>query len=278
MGFFDSLIRSAGRTIGREAGRKAVNAVVDLIDGDDDKKKKTSTKKTAEKSKEVKAEKEEQTNFEASSPMAMAMAKGKSEYDTTPDMPKPFVNFNGWLCIKGGTPQKIIKALGLKNPQEANWESGLEAASLNFMKKVFVTPMINGSVLVIGYIPFGVKNSVKEELEILDKIADNFNEMTCFATQSTVDIHVWAKYVDGKLKRGYGWLGESGEVYLNKGSVSPEEFRLGYTNLITDTDCDWDTVTIPDMEHVFAMAKEWGIAPDLSDVNPEEGTGYVCEL
>ncbi len=283
MGFFDTLFKSASRTIGREVGKKAVNAVVDMIDGDD-KKKKTSSKKTTVKAKEkekepVKTEeKEENPNMAASSPMAMAASKGKSPYDTTPDMPRPFVEFNGWICVKGATPQEVIKALGLKNSYEANWESGLKAAGSGIMEKVFVTPLIGGYVLAIGYIPFGVKSSVKEELSVLDKIADNFEEMSCFATQSTVDIHVWAKYVGGKLKRGYGWLGESGEVYLNEGNLTPEEFKLGYNKLITDPECDWETVEFPDMEHVFTMAKEWGIAPDLSDVNCTEGTGFVCDL
>ncbi len=285
MGFLDTLFKSASRTIGREVGKKAVNAVVDIIDGDDDKKRKSSSKKTASKKTTAKAEKEkkealieENENLASTSPMAKAALKGKSPYDTTPDMPRSFENFNGWLCIKGATPQEVIKALGLKNSFEANWKSGLEAANNAFMEKVFVSPLMNGYVLAIGYIPFGVKNSVKEELSILDKIADKFEEMTCFATQSTVDIHVWAKYVDGKLKRGYGWLGESGEVYLNEGNLTPEEFKLGYNKLITDPDCDWDKVIIPDTEHVFTMAKEWGIAPDLSDVNGTEGTGFVCDL
>lgn len=278
MGLLDTLFKSASRTIGREVGKKAVNAVVDLIDGDDDKKKKTSSKNKTVKETKKEEIKSENTNIDASSPMAMAASKGKSPYDTTPDMPRAFTGFNGWLCIKGATSQEVVAKLGLKNSQEANWESGIKTAETNFMKKVFVTPLINGYVLVLGYIPFGVKSSVKEELEILEKFADKFDEMSCFATQSTVDIHVWAKYVGGKLKRGYGWLGERGEVYLNEGNLTPEEHRLGYNKLITDPDCDWETVELPDMEHVFAMAKEWGISPDLSDITPTAGTGFVCDI
>ena len=276
MNFFEKLLSSASRTIGREVGKKAVNAVVDMIDGDGNKKKSSSKAKTAEK--KAAPAKAENTNMAASSPMAMAAAKGSSPYDTTPDMPKPFINFNGWLCIKGATPQEVIRALELKNSYEANWESGLKTASANFMKKVFVSPLINGYVLAIGYIPFGVKTTVKEELSILDKIADKFDEMTCYATQSTVDIHVWAKYVGGKLKRGYGWLGESGEIYLKEGNMTPEEYKLGFDKLITDPDCDWDTVTLPDTQQVFDIAKEWGISPDLSDVSGTEGTGFVCDI
>ncbi len=285
MGFLDTLFKSASRTIGREVGKKAVNAVVDIFD-DDDKKKSSSQKKntasekkTVKKAGEAEATPKNNPNVAESSPMAMAMAKGKTPYDTTPDMPVPFAGTSiGWLCIKGGTPQEVIRTLGLKNSYEANWASGLKAVENGFMEKVFVSPVIGGYVLAIGYIPFGVKKTVKEELAILDKIADKFDEMTCFATQNTVDIHVWAKYVDGKLKRGYGWLGEIGDVYLNEGNLSPEEFKLGYNKLITDPECDWETVIIPDTEHVFAMAKEWGISPDLSNVNCTEGTGFVCDI
>lgn len=282
MGFFDSLIKSAGRTIGREAGKKAVNAVVDMIDGDDNKKKKSasSRKSTSAEKKKTEEKKTERVsdNVSAASPMARAMSQVNSEYDTTPDTPVPFVGFNGWLCIKDATPQEVIRVLGLRNSQVANWESGIKAADSGFMEKVFVSPLINGCVLVIGYIPFGVKDSVDEELKILEKFADKFSEMTCYATQKTVDIHVWAKFVNGKLKRGYGWLGESGEIYLNKGNLTPEEHKLGFAKLITDPDCDWETVEMPDMEHVFAIAKEWSISPDFSDVNVSESTGFVCEI
>ncbi len=279
MGLLDAFFKSASRAIGREVGKKAVNAVSDMLDGSDEKKKKTASgKKEAKKEEPEKVEKVN-ANISASSPLARASSKVESEYDTTPDMPREFLNATGWLCIKNATPQKVIKVLGLKNDQRANWESGLKAIYEGFMEKVFVSPLINGYVLVIGYIPFGVKKTVKEELSVLDKLAEEFEEMSCFTTQDTVDIHVWAKYVSGKMKRGYGWLGESGVVYLNEGNLTPEEHKLGFTNLITDTECDWEKVDFPDVEHVHAMAKIWGIAPDLSDIQlPEADTGYVCEL
>lgn len=274
MGLLDTFFRSATRTIGREVGKKAVSAVTDMLDGDNGKKNKTTPKR------EEKADTIPQ-NVAASSPLARASSKIKSDYDTTPDMPRDFTCYtSGWLCIKNASPQQVIKALGLKNDQRANWESGLNAIDKGFMEKVFVSPLIDGYVLVLGYIPFGVKKTVKEELAVLDKIADNFEEMTCFTTQKTVDIHVWAKYVDGKLKRGYGWLGESGVVYLNEGNLTPEEFKLGFTNLMKDPENeDWDKVLIPDIMELQSIAKEWGIAPDLSNVEKlEADTGYVCEL
>ena len=200
----------------------------------------------------------------------------KAAYDTTPDLPIPFTNMCGWLCIKGRSPEEVITILGLKNAQPANWNSGLPVVARSLLNKVFVVP-VGEYVLALGYCPFGVMKTVKEELAVLNNIAAQVDEMSCFATQSVVDLHVWAKY-HGTLQRAYGWLGERGEVYINMGEISPEEISLGYTNLIQDADCDWDTVEMPDYEHVHEMSGAWGIAPDLSNVSGyETATGFVCD-
>lgn len=199
-----------------------------------------------------------------------------SLYDTTPDLPIPFMNMCGWLCMKGRTPEEVITILGLKNAQPANWKSGLPVVARSMLNKVFVVP-VGEYVLALGYCPFGVMKTVKEELAVLNNIAMQVDEMSCFATQSVVDIHVWAKY-RGTLERAYGWIGERGEVYINMGDISPEEISLGYTNLIQNTDCDWDTVDMPNYEHVHEMSKAWGVAPDLSNVSSyETSTGFVCD-
>lgn len=201
-----------------------------------------------------------------------------STYDTTPDLPRSFQHENSWICVKGNTIDEVISALGLRNPEEANWESGILAADKHFLKKTFVVS-VGGYVLAIGYCPFGVKRSVEEELAILKKAAAQLCEMSCFATQSVVDLHVWARYEGGRLVRGYGWIGERGEIYLNEGAFTSEEISLGYTDFIKDTECDWDTARFPDNENVQAMAGAWGVAPDLSNVNDYETcTGFVCDI
>ncbi len=209
---------------------------------------------------------------------ANANSEKNSPYDVTPDLPRNFPYNNGWICVNNADTDDVISALGLKNPREANWKSGFKAIDENFLKKVFVVK-VGGYVLAIGYCPFGVKRTVKEELDALNKAAERLSDMSCFATQSTVDLHVWAKYENGKMTRGYGWLGESGEVYLNEGTLTAEEISLGYTDFITNTDCDWDTARFPNTDNVQALAGAWGILPDLSNIdNPEPCTGFVCEL
>jgi len=256
MGLLEVLFKSAERAVTKAAAQK-VNEVV------------------REKSKDI-LDDLIPTNSKPAQHKS-ASAQNTSAYDTTPDLPRSFIHVGGWICVKGNTVEEVISALGLKNPTPANWESGILAADKNFLKKCFVA-RAGDYVVAIGYCPFGVKKTVKEELVLLGNAAAQLEEMTCFATQSVVDLHVWAKY-HGTLVRGYGWIGESGEIYLNKGEPTPEEISLGYTDFIQDTNCDWETARFPDMENVHAMAAAWGLAPDLSNLGGyETGTGFVCDI
>ena len=67
---------------------------------------------------------------------------------STPDAPRPFGYKTGWLAVRTTDSAAVRRALGLKDPVIANWESGLELAGAS--GKVFVTPVLDGFVLVIG--------------------------------------------------------------------------------------------------------------------------------
>lgn len=260
MGFFDSILKSAERAATRAVARKVTEVVTEKVKEGLDNAIPTGGKPAA-------------NQYQA------PVNQSASPYDTIPDLPRSFAHKAGWLCIKASSPEQVIEGLGLKNPKEANWESGILETDRNFMTKAFVSPEVNGYILVIGYIPFGVMRSVDMEIAALDKAAASFSEMSCFATQSVVDLHVWARYINGQMVRGYGWIGERGEIYLNRGNISAEEAALGYVDFITDTDCDWETARFPDTDNVHAMAKAWGIAPDLSNMNGyQTGTGFICDL
>lgn len=118
-------------------------------------------------------------------------------YDTFPDKPQPFAFRNYWLCVKSTNPEAVISALELKNAVSANWESGLS------QRKIFVSPCINGYVLVIGYFTM-LGGNAETEMNRLRAAAQNFPEMQCFSFQSTVDFYAWAKFVGGELVRCYG--------------------------------------------------------------------------
>lgn len=205
-------------------------------------------------------------------PIAEQIPAVKVIIDDFPDKPQPFGYKSSWLCIKGTTPEQVISALGLKNSIPANWASGMA----QLRDKVFVSPVVRGYVLVIGYNTFQ-GGDADSEIEVLAAAAKNFAEMQCFATHRVVDFHTWAKFVDGELVRAYGWLGESGEVYLNQGDITSEEDELGFDGFIQSDDDDWDSVEFPDEELVIEIAAAWGVDPMFSDGDYEYGVGYLCD-
>lgn len=191
--------------------------------------------------------------------------------DAFPDKPQPFGYKSSWLCIKNTTPQQVVLALGLKNAVPANWASGMSQQN-----KIFVSPVVRGYVLVIGYDTFQGADA-DGEIKALGTLAKAFSEVQCFATHRVVDFHTWARFVDGELVRAYGWLGESGEVYLNRGSITPEEQSLGFDKFIQSAEDDWESVEFPDEESVIRIAAAWGIDPMFSDGDYECGAGYLCD-
>ncbi len=199
--------------------------------------------------------------------------KSAAVIDSFPDKPQPIGYKTGWMCIKSASPEEVISRLGLKNAVPANWQSGLA----DQCSRVFVSPVVHGYVLVTGYdVFFG--GDAESELAVLDEIAQKFHEVQCFETHRIVDFHTWAKYVNGSLVRAYGWLGESGVVFLNKGEITPEEIQLGFDKFIQSDDDDWESVGFPDEESVMQIAAVWGVDPFFSDGKKYEyGVGYLCE-
>src|SRR5882762_6666595 len=54
---------------------------------------------------------------------------------------------NRWLAMKSNNPQAVQKALGLHNPTPCSWTEGMARVS---DQKLFVSPPVNGWVLVVG--------------------------------------------------------------------------------------------------------------------------------
>lgn len=190
----------------------------------------------------------------------------------SPDKPRPFGYKTSWICVKCGSSEQVIDALGLKNAVQSNWEFGLSQTG----DKVFVSPPLDGYVLAVGYDTFG-KSSVDKELETLRAIAAKFDEVQCFCSHRVSDFYAWAKFVNGQLVRGYVWDGGDGMVSLNKGELTPDEENLGFDSFIKGDGDDWESVEFPDEENVIEIAAAWGIDPLFDDNDYPEAFGYVCE-
>ncbi len=189
---------------------------------------------------------------------------------TEPDFPVPFGYKCNWLCVKSDSPIDVIQKLGLKNYEPSNWDKGIEMAYNGYR---FVSPVLNGYVLVVNY---GM-DILTLAPDLLDKSAKKFPELQYFSTHRVSEYHAWVKYVDGEMVRGYGWCGCDGEIIMNRGALTPEELRLGFTNLISNAAEDPDKVQVPTEDHVIEIAAAWGIDPGFSGSSYPKALGYICK-
>lgn len=186
-----------------------------------------------------------------------------------PDKPVPFGYKNSWLCVKANSPEEVIEKVGLKNPRASTWKDGVYGKH----RGVFVTPALDGFVLVVGW-----EGDILDTAPArLDELAKKFSELHFFSTHRVSEYHVWVKYVGGEMIRGYGFCGGNGEVMLNKGAVTPEETELGLSNLIPDNDADWDGYDFADEQNVLDIAAAWGIDTLFHKKTYPESTGFICE-
>ena len=192
--------------------------------------------------------------------------------DTTPDNPCPFGYKTVWYAIKDETPQSVIEKLSLNVICESNWQSGL--AYVRFTDNVFVSPVVDGFVLVIDLI--GVSKDAENEMA--KKHARFFNEFFYFGSHRIVDYSGWAKFVNGKLIRAYSYIGERGEVSWNEGNITNEELELGFDKFPVSTDSIDDDTVYPEEDDVIDIARLWSIDPWFNGMNLEKSTGYICKL
>lgn len=190
--------------------------------------------------------------------------------ETEPDFPVPFGYKCSWLCVKANSPEEVIEKLGLKNPQISNWDKGIEMAYNGYD---FVSPVLDGYVLVVGW----GTDVLTLAPELLSDSAKKFPELQYFATQRVVDYHVWVKFVNGEMIRGYGWCGCDGELLMNSGELTAEEKKLGFTNLLPSAEANFDDFDFPDEDHVLEIAAAWGVDPSFRKEHYEKSTGFICK-
>jgi len=188
------------------------------------------------------------------------------QFDVTPDLPISFGYKNQWLAVKTIDTQAVVAAMDLKNIQIANWSTGLIGANEGYY---FVTPPINGWTLVINSLMpdiSGVKAT--NPLTIIAELSAKFGDACYFGTNRVVEYHAWAKSINGKLIRAYGYLGESGEILINQGEATKEEQEY----------FEAEEPVLPNEEDVLFLAKQWSIDSWPDHEENQMGTGFVGKL
>ena len=189
--------------------------------------------------------------------------------DTTPDMPQPFGREMCWLCIKSDSPEQVISALGIGSGfiSPANWQSGIYCR--HFM--TFVSPVVNGYVLVADYDILGFHSTPEQDMENLLSKLVAFDEVQYFVSRRAYELYLWVKCSGGELVRGFGWNGIEGRIIMNCGELTPEEKQLGFGSP------EESTGEFPNEESVLNIAAAWGVDPIFKSGSCKPGVGYLCE-
>jgi hypothetical protein len=210
-----------------------------------------------------------------------------------PDLPVPFGPRMAWLALDTTDTQAVAPALGLRGARAATWAEGVEAAS---QASVFVTPPLGDWTLAVGAALFPPDRPEAFVKPLLERLSRQFGDAQYFCTHRDVELHVWARARQGRLVRGYGWLGQKGLALWDEGGQTKEERDLGLDGRPAVIDRNQDTpvatgimrpggpistptsagqaenrnATLPDEEGVMQLASLWSIDPTALGVQFKE--------
>ncbi|HEX4193363.1 MAG TPA: hypothetical protein VHY80_09705, partial [Stellaceae bacterium] len=167
--------------------------------------------------------------------VARKAAEAPASFDPTPDTPQAFGYKISWFAVKASDPAAVVDALGFDEAISANWASGLEHAYEGAW--VFVSPPINGWVLAIGTLlpyPVAIEQTqyIGERFDVLfSRLMQRFDDVQFFGNYRVVDFSTWARALEGRPIRVFGYAGGGEGTLANFGEQTAEEAQLHFTNL-----------------------------------------------
>ena len=127
---------------------------------------------------------------------------------------------NRWVAIRSTNPQAVQAALGLHNPTPCSWMDGMARVS---DEKLFISPPVNGWVLVVGSLLPEPSEDVDACFRFLQRLSRELGEVQFFSVNRAVGHHAWARFECGRALRGYAW---AGETIWNQGHKTWAERKL----------------------------------------------------
>lgn len=182
-----------------------------------------------------------------------------------------------WLAIPADDAERVTRALRLRTVLPANWQAGLADVE---SEGVFVTPAIEGWVLVVGQdLARATADSSKMEA-LLAPISEEFGLAMWFSTDEERDVHGWAFAERGELLRGYMYAEEHGHTFWH-GEVTDVERELGCFVDDPRDQSDDEIKWWPDRQVVLQLARAWSVDPSClraSDSLGASSSGWLGRL
>jgi hypothetical protein len=117
----------------------------------------------------------------------------------------PFVNRpNSWLAIKTRRVCKVQSALGLHNVKPCSLAKGMSGA-----EKLFISPPINGWILVTGAGLPDPTDDVDVCFRFVLNLSRKVGEVQFFHSSRVLQDHAWVCANRGSVIRAYAWAGQT---------------------------------------------------------------------
>jgi len=194
-----------------------------------------------------------------------------------PDLPIPFGPKMAWLAVETTDTEAVAAVLGLREAQPATWGEGIDGA---YRSSIFVTPPLADWTLVVGTSLFPTNRLERFIKPFLERLSQEFGEAQYFCSYQDVHMHIWARARNGRLVRGYGWVGDmsvaggigdndKGLTFWNEGPPTREERDLRFRFVdgqaaVIERGRSQDPV-LPDEACVMQLAALWSIDPTSLD-------------
>ena len=199
------------------------------------------------------------------------------------DLPCPFGSGMSWIAVRTRDTARLIEVLELNDAHAASWSVGIASIYSDRIgvKRVFVTPPINGWSFVVGLsLPHPRSDAFVDRCApFLVSLSEAFGAVQYYASLPAFDYFSWIVVRDGMVRRGFA-SGPDGMLW-NRGPVTVDEHAVGnglFDIRLVDTDCADDSNMKLREDHVLELARRWSLDPTrLSDREDlEVGIGYLA--
>jgi hypothetical protein len=182
-----------------------------------------------------------------------------------------------WLAIKHRHPGAVLEALQITKATPCSWEEGL---ARTFDRKLFLSPPINGWILVLGTALPDPAADIDVCFRFLTHLSRKLGHVQFYNMNRARNHHAWAMLEKGEVVRAYAW---DGQTLWNEGPVSAAEINLelacyeyGETPRARR---DKLNPVAANTEKVPQLAARWGVDPAaLSRCLTDERAGLTGEL
>jgi len=186
-----------------------------------------------------------------------------------------------WLAVEASEPAEVIEALGAIDARRAGWE----ALSLAHGDRLFVTPPIDGFVLVVGALPdvntLGVQSPALFLIRRLSRAVGGSAQYFC--THGGAAYHAWARADEGLIRRAYAYQGEHRKTLVDLGQhTTAEAFDRAFydeRSLEADAPGYWQRrdLRAPSDADVTLVAGGWSVDPTGLTERGDVGLGWLVE-